>query len=98
MGHRVTRRSTPLVVQFMLSILFGLFVAGGFYSAYMFYMTVKEMVVTTQFPSMPVLYLPVPGQKPIPVFIREETVDWKRKERVNILLLGIDRRPGEPAL
>ena len=95
MSHRVTRRSTPLVVQFMLSILFGLFVAGGFYSAYMFYMTVKEMVVTTQFPSMPVLYLPVPGQKPIPVFIREETVDWKRKERVNILLLGIDRRPGE---
>jgi len=85
----------PLGVQFVLSILFGLFVAGGFYSAYMFYLTVKEVVATAQMPAMPVLYLPVPGQKPVPLLIREETVDWQRKERVNILLLGIDRRPGE---
>lgn len=85
----------PLGVQLALSVLFGLFVAGGFYSAYMFYLTVREIVATAQMPSMPVLYLPVPGQKPVPLLIREETVDWQRKERVNILLLGIDRRPGE---
>jgi len=85
----------PLGVQLVLSVLFGLFVAGGFYSAYMFYLTVGEIVATAQMPSMPVLYLPVPGQKPVPLLIREETVDWQRKERVNILLLGIDRRPGE---
>jgi len=95
MNHPATRRSMPLVVQFTLSILFGLFVAGGFYSAYMFYVTVWEVVASTQLPTMPVLYLPVPGQKPIPLLIREETVDWKKKERVNLLMLGIDRRPGE---
>ena len=85
----------PLGAQFVLSILFGLFVAGGFYSAYMFYMTIREIVASAEMPVMPVLYLPVPGQKPVPLLIREETVDWQRKERVNILLLGIDRRPGE---
>jgi LCP family protein required for cell wall assembly len=95
MDRSTTRRGMPLGAQFMLSILFGLFVAGGFYSAYMFYLTVKEVVASAQLPTMPVLYLPVPGQKPIPLLIREETVDWQNKERVNILLLGIDRRPGE---
>lgn len=95
MNRSATRRSMPLVVQFVLSILFGLFVAGGLYSAYMFYLTVWEVVTNTQLPTMPVLYLPVPGQKPIPLLIREETVDWKKKERVNLLMLGVDRRPGE---
>jgi LCP family protein required for cell wall assembly len=95
MNRSATRRGMPLVVQFMLSILFGLFVAGGLYSAYMFYLTVWEVVANTQLPTMPVLYLPVPGQRPIPLLIREETVDWKKKERVNLLMLGIDRRPGE---
>ena len=95
MARPAMRRNMPLGAQFVLSILFGLFVAGGFYSAYMFYMTIREIVASAEMPVMPVLYLPVPGQKPVPLLIREETVDWQRKERVNILLLGIDRRPGE---
>jgi len=90
------RRGLPLGVQFILSICFGLFVAGGFYAAYMFYLTVKELSAHTRLPTIPVLYLPVPGQqKPVPVIVREETVDWEKKERVNVLMLGIDRRPGE---
>lgn len=92
---QATRRGLPLLVQLMLSVLFGLFVAGGVYSAYLFYLTVKEVAAHAQFPTMPVLYLPVPGQKPVPVLVKEETVNWEKKERANILLLGIDRRPGE---
>lgn len=92
---QMVQRGLPLWIQFMLSIFFGLFVAGGMYSAYMFYMTVREVVASTQLPSMPVLYLPVPGQKPVPLRIREEIVNWEKKERVNVLLLGIDKRPGE---
>ena len=95
MSRPAVRRTMPLSVQFVLSILFGLFVAGGFYSAYMFYMTIREVAASAEMPALPVLYLPVPGQKPVPLLIREETVDWQRKERVNILLLGVDRRPGE---
>jgi polyisoprenyl-teichoic acid--peptidoglycan teichoic acid transferase len=93
---QTTRRGLPLLLQFALSILLGLFVAGGFYSAYLFYLTVKEVVASAQFPTIPVLYLPVPGQKPVPLTIRQETtVNWQKKERVNILLLGVDKRPEE---
>ncbi len=93
---QTTKSGLPLLLQFALSILLGLFVAGGFYSAYLFYLTVKEVVASAQFPTIPVLYLPVPGQKPVPLVIREETtVNWQKKERVNILLLGVDSRPEE---
>jgi LCP family protein required for cell wall assembly len=93
---QTTRRGLPLLLQFALSVLLGLFVAGGFYSAYLFYLTVKEVVASAQFPTIPVLYLPVPGQQPVPLVIRQETtVNWQKLERVNVLLLGVDARPDE---
>ncbi len=61
------------------------------------YVVVREFVAHSQLPSLPSVNLPaVPGQsqerqsnistggEPLP--------DWKKKERVNILLLGIDQR------
>ena len=60
-----------------------------------FYVTVRESVAHSQLPSLPNVNLPpIPGQErqsnistggePLP--------DWQKKERVNILLLGIDQR------
>ena len=60
-----------------------------------FYVAVRESVAHSQLPSLPNVNLPsIPGQErqsnistggePLP--------DWQKKERVNILLLGIDQR------
>lgn len=73
-------------------------IIGGIYSGYLFYITVRELVAHAQLPSLPKVNLPpVPGQE------RQSSIstggeplpDWQKKERVNILLLGIDEREGE---
>ncbi len=95
-GPRVIRRGLPLLTQLLLSILFAVILAGGGYSAFLFYFTVKGIVARAQLPSLPNLYLPVPGkgggQDRI---VLEEVPNWEEKERVNVLLLGIDKRPAE---
>lgn len=72
----------------LLSVLLLVFVAGGVYSGYLFYTTVKDFVAHAQLgmPAQPGLEqdrAPADGLPDI------------AKERVNILLLGIDKRANE---
>jgi len=73
-------------------------IIGGIYSGYIFYLTVRDFVAYAQLSPLPnVNWPPIPGQErqsnistggePLP--------DWQKKERVNVLLLGIDQREGE---
>ena len=56
-----------------------------------FYVTVRESVAHSQLPSLPSVNLsPTTDQQEIQSNI--STPDWQKKERVNILLLGIDER------
>jgi LCP family protein required for cell wall assembly len=72
----------------LLSVLLVLFVAGGVYGGYLFYSTVKDLVAHAQLGS-PVLPNVEQG--------RSEQADLPNiaQERVNILLLGTDKRPAE---
>jgi len=72
-----------------------LFVAGGLYSGFIFYNTVKDIVAYAQFPSFADFTLPAVSaqEEPQESFLPK----LEKKERVNILLLGIDQRPGERA-
>jgi len=67
----------------------------------LFYFIVKDIVAHAQIPSLPNLQLPIPaissgseggGEAVVP---RVDLPVWEKKERVNILLLGIDKREGE---
>ncbi len=95
-GSKARRRGLSLLSQVFLSVFFLIFLVGGCYFAYVFYSTVKEVVAHAQLPSFSNLYLPVPakGGGRGRVIITEKP-KWEEKERVNILLLGIDRRPVE---
>jgi len=72
-----------------LGVLLVLFVAGGAYGGYLFYSTVKDLVAHAQL-GAPVLPNTEQG--------RAESADLPNiaRERVNILLLGTDKRPSEP--
>jgi LCP family protein required for cell wall assembly len=95
------------------------FLLGGFYSGYLFYATIRQIVSQTELPAIPVIQLPslklpeasageevveplpemgmvtpepgsgvtsyVPPAAPLPV----------AEDRINVLLLGIDRRGGK---
>ncbi|MFB0534223.1 MAG: LCP family protein [Anaerolineae bacterium] len=97
-----TRRRGPYIwLRLFLSFIFVLFLAGGVYSGSLFYFTVKDIVAHAQIPSLPNLHLPIPdisggregsGEE---VVTREDLPVWEEKERVNILLLGTDKREGE---
>jgi len=87
--------------RLFLSLIFVLFLAGGVYSGSLFYFTVKDIVAHAQIPSLPNLHLPIPaisggsegsGEEVMP---RADLPEWEKKERVTILLLGVDKREGE---
>ncbi len=97
-----TRRQGPYIwFRLFLSLIFVLFLAGGVYSGSLFYFTVKDIVAHAQIPSLPNLHLPIPAVSSSsesgsePTVVRVDLPDWEKKERVNILLLGIDKREGE---
>jgi LCP family protein required for cell wall assembly len=103
MKGRKTRRRGPYIwSRLFLSLIFVLFLAGGVYSGSLFYFTVKDIVAHAQIPSLPNLHLPIPavsggssegsGEEVVP---RVDLPDWEKKERVTILLLGVDKREGE---
>ena len=48
--------------KIFFSILFVAFLAGGLFSGYLFYATVKEVVAYVQIPSLP--HLPGPAPRP----------------------------------
>jgi LCP family protein required for cell wall assembly len=72
----------------LLSVFLVLFVAGGIYAAYLFYATVKDLVAHAE--------LGMPGQPNTEQGrINDENLPDIAQERVNILLLGTDRRAQE---
>ena len=85
--------------RLLLSIFSAILIVGGIYFGYFFYVTVRELVAHAQLPSLPSVNLPpIPGQPEQKTNIStggEPLPDWQKKERVNILLLGIDEREGQ---
>lgn len=86
-------------------LLLGMFsvilILSGIYFGYFFYVTVRELVAHAQLPVLSGvdLSLPVAGQRPegkTNISTGGEPLpDWHKKERVTILLLGIDERAGQ---
>lgn len=69
--------------------LFAIFIIGGIFCGYLFYSSVREVVARVglrTFVNVPI-FQPRESDLPAP--------DWSQKERVNILLLGVDQRPQE---
>jgi LCP family protein required for cell wall assembly len=116
-----TRGRPSLWLRFFIGFFLLVFVAGGLYSGYLFYATIREIVASAELPAMPVIQLPsihlpeavadektsdplptpqLPETTPLagsadlsyqpPAAPQVETVD-----RINILLLGVDRRGGK---
>jgi LCP family protein required for cell wall assembly len=95
-----------------------IFLLGGFYSGYLFYATVREIVARAELPAVPVVQLPSLGEPEIPVVeevaeplpempemtpeaeggelpIAPPPLTLETGDRINVLLLGIDRRGGK---
>jgi LCP family protein required for cell wall assembly len=76
------------------------FLFGGIYTGYLFYLTVKDVVAHAQLPSLPTLrvpYVQIPIVAPIqsPPVRHPDMPDWEKKERVTVLVMGIDERTNE---
>jgi LCP family protein required for cell wall assembly len=79
------------VVQVLMFVLIALFGCGALFSAYEVFDTVREAVLVLGMPdigNLPSLGLAPPAPKP-------NVPNISAGERVNILILGVDRRPGE---
>lgn len=98
MSHRSKKRPSSWS-RLMLGMVSVLLILGGVYSGYLFYATVRALVAHAQLPSLPNVNLPpLPSQQERQTNIStggEPLPDWQKKERVNILLLGIDEREGQ---
>jgi LCP family protein required for cell wall assembly len=97
-----TKKRGPYIwFRLFLGLIFVLFLAGGVYSGSLFYFTVKDIVAHAQIPSLPNLHLPIPAisggteSSSEGVVPRADLPDWEKKERVTVLLLGVDKREGE---
>ena len=110
------RNRPPLWLKVFIGIALVIFVAGGLYSGYLFYATVREIVAGADLPALPVIQLPsinLPRAQadedelaPLPEMGVQTPVvgagdmayepppapPLAEGERINILLLGIDRR------
>jgi len=98
-------------IRFLSVILAIAFLLSGAYVGYLFREAVREVVANVEVPTFPYvdITLPVPvagetkigivpqrgGEIPITGITGVPLPDYKKKERVNILLLGIDQRPDE---
>ena len=111
------RSRPPVWLQLLIGLFLVVFLIGGFYSSYLFYATVREIVARTDLPALPVVQLPslrLPEAQaggdelePLPemgMIAPEVTPGGLVSEspaapppddgRINVLLLGIDRRGG----
>lgn len=105
-----------LIVNGLITSLVIIFLLGGAYVGYVFYVTVKSAVARATLPGLPSVDLALPlaalpltssdGTFTLPQIVRggedgqtgltgAALPDYSNKERVNILLLGVDRRPDE---
>jgi len=90
--HSGGQRNDSSLLQLVLLIFVALFVCGALFFGYQIYDTVREAVITLGLPevgNLPVLS--AAGPQPT----REDLPNIAAGERVNVLLLGIDRRPSE---
>ena len=78
------------VLKVAISSIYTLFLVGGLVCAHLFYTSVRD--ISAYSPISPLSELPVVGD---PAPRPEDIPDWSQKERVNILLLGVDQLPGE---
>ena len=110
----------PLLMRGLVAGMLLIFLLGGAYTGYLFYVvvksTVKQIATRTNLPtvpyvelSLPLGALPITGDQdaplPLPALDNANNAatgvtgvplpDYTRQERVNILLLGIDKRPDE---
>jgi LCP family protein required for cell wall assembly len=76
-------------LKVLASALYTLFLAGGLVCAYLFYTSVRDIFA---YSPTPPLDLPISDQ---PAGAQQTRPDWSQKERVNILLLGVDQLRGE---
>jgi len=107
-----------LIINGLIASMMMVFLLGGAYMGYVFYVTVKNTVARATVPGLPSVDIALPLASALPLTGSDETLpiilpvvrggetgqtsvtgaplpDYERKERVNILLLGIDRRPDE---
>jgi LCP family protein required for cell wall assembly len=80
----------------ILNIALALFVIGGLFSGYVFYSTVRALVAEADISLLPNLnfFAPKPAAQETNSTLPQVPV-WQRTERVNLLLLGADKRPDE---
>jgi LCP family protein required for cell wall assembly len=96
---RKSRKGHPSGSRLLLGTFSVILILGGIYFGYFFYITVRELVAHAELPvlsSVDLPSLPIAGQQPERktniATGGERLPDWQKKERVNILLLGIDER------
>jgi len=105
------RRRLSWLSRLLTVVLTAAFLLGGGYSGYIFYFTVKDVVAHAELPTLPYVDLTLPvvspggneypkpraasNPQPATGLTGESLPDWEEDERVNILLLGIDKRPDE---
>jgi LCP family protein required for cell wall assembly len=105
------RRHISWFSRLLIVLLTFAFLVGGAYSGYLFYFTVRDVVAHAELPTMPYVDLTLPvvnpaakeypnpraanNPQPVTGLTGETLPDWEEEERVNILLLGIDKRPDE---
>jgi LCP family protein required for cell wall assembly len=91
-GHEGGGRERALVLQLLLFVFFLIFGCGALFFAYQVFDTVRTAVITLGVPDLGDLST---FTMPPPSATRQSTPNYTAGERVNILLLGIDRRPSE---
>lgn len=103
------RRSSQHWPKLVYAAVFVLLIAGGLYCGYLAYTTIKDFAAHTQFRSIPIpAFLrptpqaPVAGDRPAEPGERPSAPEpnvimpsIEDKQRVNILVMGIDQRPGQ---
>lgn len=78
------------LARVLATATYTLFLVGGLFCAYLFYSSVRDILAYA--PLSASIQLPLAGD---PGAGSESLPDWSQRERVNILLLGVDQRPGE---
>lgn len=101
--HQPTIRWSQLLYALLLVGL----IAGGLYCGYMAYTTLRQLAASTQFYSISARFVPAAESGSEQVEPQSEAADnpvaqqsvyvpiTENKDRVNILFMGIDQRPGE---
>lgn len=89
------RGGTQQKTRLFLYIALALFALGGLFSGYVFYGTVRALVAEADIPLLPNLNFFAPAPPAQTGSDLSQAPVWQRTERVNLLLLGADKRPDE---